>query len=277
VEVYTLYAGQGNLTVVVGASEAVVVDAHVPPLTDPHADFVKRTLATIVAGKKVVGLMLTGFDADHADPTGVAWVLNKYQPRWIMYPKYRHLTGTAGEVFKVIKVAEARRSGGQSPLVRHSIRLDRMESRVLADPTTQWNIELFSPHPEQMNCSNNCSLVAKFIPKRDGFRYLVTGDTEVSRWEAISSAYKGRLRAEVMAAPHHGSKSAVHLPSLRFIEPRHVLVSAGVNNPFKHPHDEALRAYSDVAAKVFSTHEGKSFRTHEGWWDLKTVEWSPQA
>jgi len=275
VDIFTLYVGQGNLAVVVGDREAIIVDCHIPPVGDTAADFVKASLSTILRGKNVVGLLLTGLDADHADPTGVAWVLRKYQPDWVLYPKYKKLTGTAGKVFRIIEGEAERRRSTSKPLVRHSIRLDLLEERVLADLSRQWAIEVFSPHPDEMDCSNNCSVVARVAPKflESGFSYLITGDTEISRWETISRTFGRALRSKVLAAPHHGSRSAVHPLALKLIEPSVVLVSAGVRNQFEHPHKEALDAYKVINARTYSTHTGTNLHTFEGWFDIKTETW----
>ena len=276
-DIYTLYVGQGNLSVVVGEDEAVIVDCHIPPQTDPDAEFVKASLAQIVKGKNVVGMILTGFDADHADPVGLAWVLRTYRPEWIMYPKYKKLSGTCGRVFQIIKKEDEKRAESPSPLERLSIRLDRVEERVLDGISDEWNFELFSPHPEDMNSSNNCSLVVKMIPKSSGFTYLITGDTEAPRWDAMSRIFKKGLRAKVLAAPHHGSRSAIHERALDYISPSVVLISAGVDNQFGHPHDEALKAYRATWASVHSTHEGSSLRTYDGWLGMKTERWTAKG
>lgn len=272
-EVFTLYVGQGSLAVVVGAAEAIVVDTRIPPTDDPHAEFIKAALAKIVQGKRVIGLMLTGFDADHADPRGVAWVLHKYQPDWIMYPKYFKFSGTAGEVFRIIKKADTARASGRRPLSRIAVRLDKMESRVIDDIASEWDIHVYSPHPADMDSSNNCSLVAKFVPRSSGFRYLVTGDTENERWETINRIFGSKLRAEVMAAPHHGSRHSAHPETLRHVRPDTILISAGAGNQFGHPHPEAMTIY-DGAANVFSTHSGQSLRTSYHWfWGFRTEPW----
>jgi beta-lactamase superfamily II metal-dependent hydrolase len=278
VDIYTLYVGQGNLAVVVGNDEAVIVDCHIPPANDEHAEFVKASLAKIVKGKNVVGMILTGFDADHADPVGLAWVLRKYQPAWIMYPQYKKLTGTARRVFRIIKDAQAQRAPSATPLQKLPVRLDLVPDRIVDGLSREWKFELFSPHPDEMTSSNNCSLVVKMIPKTDsGFTYLITGDTEAPRWEAMSRVFKGKLKASVLAAPHHGSRNAIHGPALAHISPSIVLISAGVDNQFGHPHDEAIDAYRSTWASVHSTHKGKSLRTYSGWVFLKTEFWSAEG
>src|SRR4051812_2186054 len=123
--IFTLCVGQGSLSVVVGEEEAIIVDAFIPPTTAPYAVFVKKALAAVLRGKKLVGLMLTGFDRDHAHPAGVAWIVRKYCPRWVMYPSYWKDTQTADDVFDRIKAIDRQRQGTSVEFHKISIRLDR--------------------------------------------------------------------------------------------------------------------------------------------------------
>ena len=279
-KLYTLYVGQGACSVVLRHGEAIIIDCRIPARGDDSAEFLKAQLAHLVSGHEVIGLILTGFDADHADPRGVSWILKKYQPRWLMYPKYRKLTGTAGSVFRAIKQVEGARSKSKAPLRRISVRLDQIENRKLRDLSEHLLFTVFSPHPADMVSSNCSSLVVKVEPKpifHLGFRYLITGDTENDRWEQMNKIFGAELRAEVLAAPHHGSRNGVNAKTLKLVRPRFVLVSAGVDNQFNHPHDEALALYKKYGARVCSTHTGKSFCTQVDYvshWGLITQEWS---
>ena len=70
----------------------------------------------------------------------------------------------------------------------------------------------------------------------------------------------------MLAAPHHGSKNATHPASLVNIDPHTVLISAGVDSQYGHPHPQALQVYSRVAKHVFSTNMegGVSLLTQPG-------------
>ena len=61
------------------------------------------------------------------------------------------------------------------------------------------------------------------------------------------------LKSDVLAAPYHGSKDALHPTALAQISPHTVLISAGVENQFGHPDPEALAVYGRIARHVFST------------------------
>lgn len=287
-DVFTLSVGQGNFAVVVGREQALIVDAFMPRSTDPGLVILKQALPEILDGKRVAGLILTGFDRDHADPWGVKWIVGKYLPPVVVYPSCWHDTTATTEVFAAIDAAKKGRKETKWELRREGVRLDRVESRVRQDLTKEWDIEFFSPHPADMNNSNNSSLVLKIYPKAgpwwqdrsDYFSYLVTGDTENRRWDAISQIFGESLKADAMSAPHHGSSNAAHADAIRLIQPQHVLVSAGAENPYGHPHQEAVQLYEEHGASVFSTAELGSLRTNTGFFSglfgLSTEAWSPQ-
>jgi competence protein ComEC len=144
----------------------------------------------------------------------------------------------------------------------------------LSGLSNNFPFELFSPHIDDMDCSNNCSIVLKLTgtgPR--GFSYLITGDTEISRWATINRLFGASLKSHVLAAPHHGSRNAVHPASLVNIAPHTVLISAGVDSQYDHPHPQALRVYSQVAKKVFSTNMegGVSLLTQPGPTEITTT------
>ena len=252
-EVLTLYVGQGNFAVVRHGTQAIVVDTHW--LTE-LSDGIESKLGRFLQQRDLVGIVLTGLDDDHADPVGLDWLLEKYAPNWVMYPKYYKDTETAKLVFKVIRQHERRRQGTLNPLKRVSVRLDRLDTRYLDDLTEEFQLELFSPHIEDMDNSNNCSIVLKVEGiGSGGFSYLVTGDTENPRWDRIVELFDDALDADVLAAPHHGSKNAAHPGMALAVMPNTVLISAGVDNQYGHPDGKALRLYLRVADHVFKTNE----------------------
>jgi beta-lactamase superfamily II metal-dependent hydrolase len=253
-DVFTLYVGQGSLAAVRAGDEAIVVDAHMPNCEDVTKDQIEQSLDSYLAKSKVRGLILTGLDRDHACPTGVESILQRYEPDWVMYPTYYKDTDAAAEVFSIIEREVRRRAKTVRPLTRKSVRVDRVESRHLGGLATHFTFELFSPHMDDMDSSNNSSIVLKLTGlDPNGFSYLITGDTETERWEAISRYFGKYLACPVMAGAHHGSSNGVHARSLLHISPHTVLISAGVDNSYGHPDGAAIKAYGAVAKYVFST------------------------
>lgn len=274
-DVLTLYVGQGALAGVRIGKEGIVIDAHMPDCDDITPDEIKQTLEVYFRGIVVRGLIMTGLDADHAHAGGVEWILSQFTPDWVMYPKYYKDTDCARDVFDSINKHERRRAATNRPLGKHSIRLDRVDDRQMTGLGHNFTVELFSPHPEDMDSSNNSSIVAKITgADSTGFRYLVTGDTETDRWDTICRLFGRHLAADVMAAPHHGAVTGVHAKTLLSVSPNTVLISAGVDNQFDHPRGAALLAYQKVAKHVWATNaggEGKNLLTQRDGSDFKTT------
>jgi competence protein ComEC len=122
---------------------------------------------------------------------------------------------------------------------------------------------MFSPHREDMNSSNNCSIVCKVTERATGGTYLITGDTEVDRWDSIVRYFGRSLQSHVLAAPHHGSENGISEAALSCIKPHTILVSAGVQSQYGHPHATAQRLFRDHAQDWYATNgnQGQSIHT----------------
>jgi competence protein ComEC len=229
---------------------------------------VKAALANILFNKEFIGLIVTGFDADHFNEVGMKIVLNKYRPNWIMYPKYFKQTKTADECFAVIDAFES-----QKKFPRYSVSLSANERRFYAEISNNIVFEVFSPHAADMNSSNNCSLVCKIKEKSTNATYLVTGDTENDRWKSIVNYFSKSLASDVLAAPHHGSKNGISTHAIAHIAPKTVLISAGVDNQYGHPDREAINHYSASTVEIYSTNhgQGQSLKTIISSSDVRTV------
>ena len=75
-EVLTVYVGQGALAAIRHRGEAVIVDSR---WLAEKAKIIERQLRVFLKDQWVAGLVLTGFDDDHADPYGVDYILEVYQ------------------------------------------------------------------------------------------------------------------------------------------------------------------------------------------------------
>jgi beta-lactamase superfamily II metal-dependent hydrolase len=242
----------------------VIVDAHMPECDDISSEQIEKSLDHYLAKSNVRGLILTGLDRDHACPAGVESILTRYQPDWVMYPKYFKDTDAAVEVFATITRHTNRRANSSRPLLRHSVRVDRVESRNLSGLAAYFSFELFSPHMDDMDSSNNSSIVLKLVGlDQNGFSYLITGDTETERWDSINRFFGKYLASDVMAVPHHGARTGLNAKTLLLVNPNTVLISAGVDNSYGHPYGVAVQAYQQVAKHVFCTiaEEGKCLLT----------------
>jgi competence protein ComEC len=113
---------------------------------------------------------------------------------------------------------------------------------------------IFNPGPASaaIESPNDHSVVIKLVMGEISF--LLTGDieAEVER-ELVRSSLD--LRSTVLKSPHHGSRTSSDLPFLARVDPQVVIISAGIDNKFGHPHEEILQRYTDQGAAIFRTDE----------------------
>jgi competence protein ComEC len=86
-----------------------------------------------------------------------------------------------------------------------------------------------------------------------GGRALLPGDIERRSEEELVSRTPGRLRADVLLAPHQGSRTSSTPGFVRAVEPRIVVFPVGYRNRFGHPHREVVRRYMDSGTRVYRT------------------------
>ncbi|MBE2219924.1 MAG: DNA internalization-related competence protein ComEC/Rec2 [Anaerolineae bacterium] len=101
------------------------------------------------------------------------------------------------------------------------------------------------------------------------FSLLLTGDAEEPAEQAMLAQARP-LNSLVFKAGHHGSRTSSSMPFLEVVQPQIIIVSAGVDNRFGHPHPEVLARAQAIGATVLRTDElGTIEVTTDGqtmWW-----------
>ncbi|MBK8013869.1 MAG: DNA internalization-related competence protein ComEC/Rec2 [Deltaproteobacteria bacterium] len=82
---------------------------------------------------------------------------------------------------------------------------------------------------------------------------LLTGDAEAVSEAELARKFGGMLRADVLKAGHHGSRSSSSERFLDWVTPRHVVMTVGEGNRFGFPHKEALERVARHGAEVWRT------------------------
>ncbi len=126
---------------------------------------------------------------------------------------------------------------------------DYAPSECMAGQSWQWDevdFTILSPH-QGFASENDKSCVLQIQAKN--LKVLLTGDIEAATESWLVETYGAALKAEVILAPHHGSKTSSTPGFLQAIKPKYVLIPAGYRNQFGHPHKEVLANYSHINAK----------------------------
>lgn len=86
------------------------------------------------------------------------------------------------------------------------------------------------------------------------FSLLLTGDAELEAERAMAASGLP-LRALVFKAGHHGSRGSSNAFFLDQVQPQIVVISAGANNDYGHPHQEVLERAAAIGANILRTDE----------------------
>ncbi len=135
--------------------------------------------------------------------------------------------------------------------------------RPCADGQTwEWDgvrFEMLHPAPPDYDKarrrSNDMSCVLKVTTAQGGV--LLTGDIEAASEAALVMRHGERLRADVLLAPHHGSRTSSTPAFLSAVGAGTVILPVGYRNRFRHPNADVLGRYEAMGAEVRRTdHDG---------------------
>jgi len=88
-----------------------------------------------------------------------------------------------------------------------------------------------------------------------GSSVLLTGDVEALAEADLLGVYAGRLRSDILLAPHHGSRSSSTDAFVKAVNPGIVVYSSGYRNQFAHPAVEVQARYRALNAFALNTAE----------------------
>lgn len=131
-----------------------------------------------------------------------------------------------------------------------------------AGQSWQWDqvhFEMLSPSEQGFKSENDNSCVLKIATQQGS--YLLTGDIESSAELMLVEQGKD-LSADVLIAPHHGSKTSSSAAFLDAVNPRVILIPAASPNRFGFPHEQVLERYKQSGAKYFITGNSGALTVH---------------
>ena len=89
----------------------------------------------------------------------------------------------------------------------------------------------------------------------------------------LASESHASLSAVVYKAGHHGARSSSSKLFLNAVQPQYVVISAGEDNRFGHPHEETLDRFADLGAAVLPTDELGTIEVitdgEQMWWEVR--------
>jgi competence protein ComEC len=228
--VTALDVGQGMAVVVQTSSHTLLYDTG--PAFGAQADSGNRVIVPFLRAAGITRLEVVIVSHDHADHSGgAASVLQAVPVDWLLtaLPDLDPLLLQANDAV-----------------------------RCFAGQRWEWDGVRFEIlHPSLQNYDDaalrihdrNCVLMV-YAP---GARLLLPGDIEVRSEMSLAAAHGNALNADVLLAPHHGSKSSSTPEFLEAVKPRLVVFPVGYRNRFGHPHRGVMQRYEALDSRIYRT------------------------
>lgn len=229
----------------VGQGDAILIEGPtgIELLVDGGKDrSVVRMLPRVMGpfDRSIDAVLATHPDADHIG--GLPEVLARYRVSMLLAPE----RGTDSPQAKRLADAIAAEEGAAGIVARAGLRL-HLGGGAFADVL----------YPEEnagaLRETNDASVMLRVVYGETAF--LFTGDAPQWAEERVVARYGARLASGVLKAGHHGSRTSTGEAILRAADPTYVVVSAGKDNSYGHPHEEMLIRAREAGATVLSTIE----------------------
>ena len=225
-----LDVGQGLAIVAQTRNHALLYDAG--PAFGPQIDSGSRIIVPYLraAGvRALTGMVISHADTDHSG--GAISVLQAMPVGWLLS-----------------SLAE------DDPLLAHAA----IAERCHAGQRWQWDgvaFELLHPalesYAREKLRTNDRSCVVRISIA--GASVLLSADIESKSERELLVAAPGKLRAQVLLMPHHGSRTSSSPEFVEQVNPDIALIAAGYRNRFGHPNDEVLDRYRALGSRIYRT------------------------
>lgn len=245
--------GQGMALLVETEDHRLLYDTG--PRYAPGADAAGRILLPYLRGRgigKLDALVVSHSDLDHA--------------------------GGARSLLDGVAVAVVHSSlAGAHPVVRAA----RRHSRCTAGRHWTWDgvrFDMLGPTPESYledGLKSNARSCVLRVSAR-GKAMLLAADIEAAQeaqlLQRMPGPLRGRLRADVLLAPHHGSGTSSSAAFLAAVEPSFGIFQVGYRNRYRHPKKEVYERYGGLGIRRLRTDESGAVTLRFGE-TLEVSEW----
>lgn len=229
--VHFLDVGQGDsILIETPEDQQILIDggANVSVLGElaKQLGFFDRTIDVLVA---------THEDTDHIG--GLIDVLERYEVKIILISGNQNDTALA-----TLWRERAAQEGAEV--------IEVQAGQVLDFGSTEMSV-LFPDRDSTEYEANTASIITHF--KYGDAEFMLTGDSPKSIEEYLVERYGSSLESDVLKLGHHGSKTSTSQEFLNAVDPDFVVVSAGCDNRYGHPHEEVMERVAQL--EIFSTCE----------------------
>lgn len=129
----------------------------------------------------------------------------------------------------------------------HNITDENLSTTCSEINSWQWDkvtFTIFQPLPLiEDRATNNHSCV--LLVKGTNLSFLALGDLEIKGEIALMKYYPD-LKSTIVLLGHHGSKSSSHASLLKNLKPSLALISSGIKNRYRFPHNDTMRTLAHL-------------------------------
>lgn len=229
-EVHFIDIGQGDATLIVYDDFHILIDGGNNGTEEKLLDYLDKQQVD-----DIEILVATHPDADHIG--GLAEVIDHYDVHLIIDSGESHSSQTYKNYYEAVKRQQA----------RGAIYLE--DADFIFPLSEQITFEIIETGDDNGDRNNN-SVVAKLSYSEIDF--LFTGDMESKTEQKILDR---QLEAEILKAGHHGSKTSSSNEFLDVVKPETVIISAGLNNSYGHPHRPLIDRLKHYTDDIYVTYE----------------------
>lgn len=248
-KVHFLDVGQGDsIFIELPTNETILIDASIKDASDKIINYLKEEKVS-----KIDYVFATHPHSDHIG--GMSAVIKAFDIGQIYMPKAVTTTKTYENLLLTIK--------------DKNLKIKTAKAGNTIIDTDDLKLVVLAPNQDSYESLNNYSIVLKLTYKEK--RFLFTGDAETLSEKEIT----GDVEADVLKVGHHGSRTSTSQAFLNKVNPSYAVISVGLNNDYKHPHQEVLDRLEKKNIKIYRTDQnGDIIFTTDGYnIDVKVEKW----
>lgn len=126
-------------------------------------------------------------------------------------------------------------------------------TNIYLDKDKEIVFEILSPKGEVLfEESNSTSIFGRLVYGKSEF--MLTGDAGVEIEDIVLKEAK-YIDSDVLKLGHHGSKTSTSMNFLKAVDPEVVIISAGENNSYGHPHQDVMDRVESLNIKSLATYD----------------------
>ena len=224
-KVHFLDVGQGDsIFIELPTNETILIDASIKDASNKIINYLREENVS-----KIDYVFATHPHSDHIG--GMSAVIKAFDIGQIYMPKAVTTTKTYENLLLTIK--------------DKNLKIKAAKAGNTIIDTDDLKLVVLAPNQDSYESLNNYSIVLKLTYKEKSFLFM--GDAETLSEKEIT----GDIQADVLKVGHHGSRTSTSQAFLNKVNPSYAVISVGLNNDYKHPHQEVIDRLEKKNIKIY--------------------------